>query len=315
MGDLGKKKNNILKAAAFLSVLAILIIAASLAVKPKYGEVYDISKTNRKQIAVSAEKKDSIDVFFAGDSVVYRSISPLQLFADHGFTSYDLSDSALRLCDAVSMVETAYEKHSAKVIVLETDALFTDASPHRDVYAHPANALEDLLPIFHYHVFYKTWLPSVAAESSTVDLHNLLKGFEYTDSVIAYEGSADYMKEGPSRARMSKECLDYLNELHSFAKEKGAELLLVSVPRPLGWNDARHDAVADWAEKNSVSYTDLNKEDIGIDWKTDTMDAGDHMSFEDILLRITIWKITEMTRITDHGLRVIERQGYIDEHW
>ena len=279
MGDLEKKDNKIIKAAAFLAVLMILIIAVSFMVKPKYGEVYDISKTNRKLTALS-EEKNGIDVFFAGDSVVYRSISPLQIYEEAGFTSYDLSDSALRLCDAVSMVEAGFEIHPPKLIVLETDALFTDTLPHRDVYAHPTNFIEDILPVFHYHVFYKQWLPSVAAESSAVELHRLLKGYEYTDSVIAYEGSADYMKEGPKKVRMTDECLEYLEELNSFASKNELELLLVTVPRPAGWNDAKHNVTATWAEEHNLSYIDLNNEDIGIDWTKDTMDGGDHMSFE-----------------------------------
>ena len=275
-----KKENNKLKTIAFLGILAVLIIAASLAVSPRYGEVYDISKTDRKRLALEKEKKNSIDVVFAGDSVVYRAISPLQIYNDYGFSSYDLSDSALRLCDAASMIETAYENQTPSLIVLETDALFTDASPHRDRYAIPTNFLEDIFPIFHYHVFYKTYLPDFATESATAKLHDLLKGFEYTDSVIAYEDTVDYMNEGPSRARLDKESLEYLEEINAFAKEKNAEFLLLTVPRPAGWNKARHDAVENWAEDNDIKYLDLNIEDIGIDWETDTMDAGDHMSFE-----------------------------------
>ena len=280
MGDLKNKLNiNLIKATAFFAILAVLMIAASLAVKPRYGEVYDISKTNRKHIDLKDEKTD-IDVVFSGDSVVYRSISPLQIFTDYGFTSYDLSDSALRLCDAVSMVETSFDDHAPRLVVLETNSLFTDSVPHKDKYAIPTNFIENLFPILHYHVFYKTWLPDFSPEKPTADEHKRLKGFEYSDSVIPYDNDPDYMDRGPSKENMSRESLKYLNELYAFTKENNTDFLLISVPRPVGWNNARHDAVAEWARENSVPYIDLNKEDIGFDWNLDTMDGGDHMSFE-----------------------------------
>ena len=65
MGDLKNKLNiNLIKATAFFAILAVLMIAASLAVKPRYGEVYDISKTNRKHIDLKDEKTN-IDVVFS----------------------------------------------------------------------------------------------------------------------------------------------------------------------------------------------------------------------------------------------------------
>ena len=145
------------KIVIFLIIFIVLLWVASLAVKPYGGEVYDIKSTDMKIRDIRTEADDTIDVLFAGNSLVFRDISPLQVWDLTGITSYDLSDGAMRLCDQYTLIKNACTRQKIKLIVLEPCMFFSDASPYKDDFALPTNLIEKIFPIFHYHTFYKAW--------------------------------------------------------------------------------------------------------------------------------------------------------------
>ena len=61
--------------------------------------------------------------------------------------------------------------------------------------------------------------------------------------------------------------------------------------------------MAELAEKNKIVYLDLNLvEEIGINWKTDTKDAGDHLNFAGAK-KVTKYigkYLNEKFQLTDH---------------
>ncbi len=219
---------------------------------------------------------------FAGDSEVYRSFSPLQLFLEKGITSYNLSESALRLCDCAELIFSTYEYQKSSVIVLEADAIFADSNPHKDAYALPTNLIEDIFPIFHYHIFYKAAVPGFIVDASVpLRTENLLRGYVETDMAVPYEGDPNYMMN-EVRTRMSGDSEYYLNEILSFCRSHDLSLLLTAVPCPANWNKGKHDLMTEWAKERGVPFLDMNMklDEIGIDWQKDTMDGGNHVSFE-----------------------------------
>ena len=270
------------RAAVFWIGLIILLIISSLAVMPRHGEVYNIVEVRQKLSALSKEKKESIDVMFVGDSEVYRSFSPLQLWKELGMTSYDLSESALRLCDCSDLLEETYYSQTPLLAVLEADAIFSDANPHKDAYALPTNLIEDIFPIFHYHIFYKAYLPDfIVKKDVMLRTENMLKGYVQTDMAVPYEGEADYMGI-ETKARIQSDSLKYLTKIHEFCRDNNIELLITAVPCPKLWNIGKHRAMSEWADENGVDFLDMNLllDEIGIDWQMDTMDGGNHVSFE-----------------------------------
>ncbi len=152
--------NNIIKGVLFALFFIIILTVSSILVKPEFGEVYNIVQVNQKMDSFKNEIPNTIDVIFAGNSEVYRTFSPLQMFYDKGYTSYCMSESALRLCDALELTKASFETQSPKVVVLEADAIFSDVDPHKDNYALPTNLIEYIFPIFHYHIFYKAFVPN-----------------------------------------------------------------------------------------------------------------------------------------------------------
>ena len=54
----------------------------------------------------------------------------------------------------------------------------------------------------------------------------------------------------------------------------------MEAPTPNVWNTERHDKMEKWAQKNKIPFLDTNMilDEIGIDWETDTEDAGKHLN-------------------------------------
>ena len=266
------------KIVIFLIIFIVLLWVASLAVKPYGGEVYDIKSTDMKIRDIRTEADDTIDVLFAGNSLVFRDISPLQVWDLTGITSYDLSDGAMRLCDQYTLIKNACTRQKIKLIVLEPCMFFSDASPYKDDFALPTNLIEKIFPIFHYHTFYKAW--RLSDDDESVMLTRRMKGFQPSEDIDPYTGDLDYMKENGENEEIADLNRRYLDDIVSFCNENNITLLVAALPSPVNYDSGKHKAIAEWAEEYGIDFVDLNlmQEELGIDWNTDTKDGGDHLN-------------------------------------
>ena len=73
----------------------------------------------------------------------------------------------------------------------------------------------------------------------------------------------------------------YVERIKAFCDENGAQLLLVSAPSTLNWNMARHNSTQALADALGIGFLDLNtvRDQVAIDWNTDTRDKGDHLNY------------------------------------
>ncbi len=272
---------NRLKYILFIVGFLLLLSAFSYAVAPKHGEVYNITQVRMKMQALKAERPFSLDLLFSGDSESYRAFSSLQLWAEQGIPSYNLGASALRLCDCYEILCESGNSQSPKVVMLETDAIMAESGTHKDEEDILTNCVEDLFPIFHYHIFYKSYLPEAIRKKDLYwkDAH-ILKGFLVEKMVRPYLGS-DYMAEDKRLSPIPESSLFYLNGIKDYCAKKRISLILVSAPSAATWNEGKHEAVAAWAKENDIPYLDLNllTEELDLDWNEDTMDEGNHVNF------------------------------------
>ena len=72
----------------------------------------------------------------------------------------------------------------------------------------------------------------------------------------------------------------HMDNIINICRDSGAELILLSTPSPSNYNYAKHTALSEYAEENALVYLDMNLflKEIGINWKTDTLDNGDHLN-------------------------------------
>ena len=229
---------------------------------------------------VLGEPDNTIDVLFLGDSECYCAFSPLQLFEDYGFTSYNLGTQTQRLYYGNTLLHRATENQSPRIVVIETDTLFRKFSISSSMF----QMMQDALPVFEYHNRWKSLRPEDFTAEPVHTYFNGAKGYiaRFAVNAADEEGYMDEEEEDEEERleRMPQLNKMYLQYMIDYCRSIGAEPILISTPSTVNWNVTRHKAVERFAAEAGVTYIDLNEEESGldIDWSADTSDNGDHMN-------------------------------------
>lgn len=275
-----KRVKKIAGLVGFWAVLLAILIGLSHLAKP-VREIYNINGVKDKIKSVQAEKDNSIDVVFLGDSETYSAFNPLQIWKEHGYTSYILGTSAQRLCDSYEILKETCEKQSPSVVVLEANCFYRYAGISPNPEDKEINALGKYLPIFYYHNRWKNIIDENSFDTSSQKMERVRKGFKYRDNVEPYK-NGEWMQPSDDTEEFADLVEDYLVKIKELCDEKEMTLVVTSVPAPANWNSARHNSVQNWADKNNIEYYDMNTtvDEIGIDWHTDSRDSGNHMNYK-----------------------------------
>ena len=104
---MNSKVKNVIRGAAFMLGLLVLLEGASLLFKPrrKYveGGVHDQAANG-----ILSEPENTIDMVVLGDSETYCAIVPLRMWAKHGITSFVCGTSAQKLCYSEEFLHKAF---------------------------------------------------------------------------------------------------------------------------------------------------------------------------------------------------------------
>ena len=101
----------------FVAILLGLLQVSSLIFQPKSNDKASGIHYPRAN-GIFSEPKDSIDTVFIGDSEVYHSFIPLNIWRDYGITSYDVSSPAQKLVYSMEFLKKTFENQSPKIVFL-----------------------------------------------------------------------------------------------------------------------------------------------------------------------------------------------------
>lgn len=266
---------NIIGSAAFIAILAVLLIVSSIIVKP--GSTVKVNALQDPLVnGILAENKNSIDVVFLGDSESYSAFIPLKIWQDRGITSYVCGTSSQELCYSYELLTKSFKTQKPKIVVLETNAIFRSFSRSSVI----STKAQGLFAVFRYHDRWKSLQPKSWALSADKTYDDRSKGYLYNTTMNG--ASVDgYMAATDEKEPISSENSKYVEKIRDYCRKNGAELVLVSVPSTKNWDMRKHNAVAELSKKLGIEYIDMNllSGEIPIDWKRDTRDRGDHMNF------------------------------------
>ena len=249
------------------------------------------------------EPKNSLDVIFLGNSDTYRGVDPLVIYHEYGFTSYNFVSAGQRMWTGYAMFEEALRKQNPKVIMFNVDGVFStnqsssgnyskvyDNMPfslYKVKYIFDKNykkkrkieRLSHLMPIFSYHDRYNE-LTSDDFKYAFYDEHYALKGMDMVAYRVPYKGTLDYMKDIGKREEVPEINQIYLDKMLNECKKRNIEFVLFHTPSSESANYSRYLAVKDYADKNNLTFLELNfnNKEIGINWAEDTSDGGDHLN-------------------------------------
>lgn len=266
---------NIIGSAAFIAILAVLLIVSSIIVKP--GSTVKVNALQDPLVnGILAETKNSIDVVFLGDSEAYSAFIPLKIWQDRGITSYVCGTSSQELCYSYELLTKSFKTQKPKIVVLETNAIFRNFSRSSVI----STKAQGLFAVFRYHDRWKSLQPKSWTLSADKTYDDRSKGYLYNTTMNG--ASVDgYMAATDEKEQISSENSKYVEKIRDYCRKNGAELVLVSVPSTKNWDMRKHNAVTELSKKLGIEYIDMNLlgREIPIDWKRDTRDRGDHMNF------------------------------------
>lgn len=228
---------------------------------------------NRVMQELLSEDKDTVDMVVLGDSESYTSMSPMEIWKECGITSYTCGQPVQMASETYNTLEKVFENQKPKVVMLETGLLYRNKKSMKIAGRKIKDRVTYYLPLFDNHDSWK----SLVDKGSGKKLY--YKGFRVTGKVAPYTGGKYMHKTGKAK-HMNDFAKSYLDKIQKLCRDNGAKLVLYSAPSPKVYNYSKHNGIKKYAEKKGIPYVDLNLKlkTLGINWKTDTYDRGNHMN-------------------------------------
>ena len=298
-----------------LLVLTVFIMAFSLTSRllaPKY--MTDLEEGS--MISQYYREAGDHDVIFIGDCEVYANFSPMEMYRSNGITAYVRGTSQQLIWQSYYILEETLKYETPKAVVYNVNAM-RYSEPVSEAYnrltidkmkwseqkvniirasmTEEESFLSYVFPILRYH--------SRFDELTREDLTYLFR--EKDNTYNGYMMNREVKPAGrlPAKRPLANYqfgdiCYEYLEKMTALCKEKGVELILVKAPSLYPYWYEQYDAqITEFAQKHGLSYYNFTAcaEEIGLDFATDTYDAGLHLNlngavklsnyFGDILVR------------------------------
>ena len=269
-------KKNIIKLAAFGGLLLVILVIASAIMTPeKWFDENLIQDRNSRSVQMMEQPEYTIDVMNIGDSLSTAGFTPMELWRQQGFTSFNIGADGLRMAESYYAVVEACDKQAPKYLLIESLYLFRFALG-QDMQMSLSHPIYHRSAFLKYHNIWKSLV-----EPKGVMIYH--RGYTVNENVGEYEGDFGYLDldlDKNNRMTISAYNSFYFDMIKKFCDERGIKIILYSMPSALNYNWERVGKIEEFAKEKRVEYIDLNQiiDQVGIDWEQDTNDNGDHMN-------------------------------------
>lgn len=291
------------------AIVAVLIFLTgfgclTLLMEPKWN--YYGNQTQTRVQAFYRQEKNTHDVIYTGSSFAYCGISPLWIWKEQGLTGYVFANPMQKTWISYYYLEEALKYQSPKVVVYEVGTVMDDEEGDEghnrknidylkwsstkwnaimEITENCGESKKDyLFPLLRFHsrwsdlgkndfnVFYDKsyYLMGTALKLTTRPA---------SDKDIAAYGQWDASAKTAADVQVGSRCQEYMLKMKALCEEKGISFLLLREPS-MEWSPQASAAVKVFAEENGIDFLDMNdyRDEIGLDWKTDSHDAGTHVN-------------------------------------
>lgn len=248
---------------------------------------------------------DAHDVIFVGDCEIYEGIVPAVLYEQYGITSYVRGSSQQTVWQSYHVLEETLAKEpDVKVVVFNVLALKYGETPREEISrmtledmrwsaskraAIKASMTEDesylsyFLPILRYH---DRWSDLTAADwgrafSKHEDITH--QGYLMQTDIVPVDPTDTREPDTLLDITLPSRSMEYLSGMQTLCEQYGAELVLIKAPTnsvKYYWYDEWDAQIVDYAKAHDLTYYNFIGMDaeLGLDWSTDTYDAGLHLN-------------------------------------
>ncbi|MBO5031014.1 MAG: SGNH/GDSL hydrolase family protein [Lachnospiraceae bacterium] len=245
------------------------------------------------------EKNKEFDVVFIGDCEVYENFSPVTLWEEYGINSYIRGSAEQYIWQSYYMLEDTLNYDTPQVVVFNVQSLQFNESQSEaynrmtlegmkwssaKVKSILASMKEDekfldyVFPILRYHT---RW-----SELTADDFKYMFSGKKVTHNGYYMRVDVKPAENVPVGRMLSDysfgdNAWKYLDKMVELCEQKGITLILIKAPSLYPyWYDEWDAQIKDYAEEKELLYINFLQliDEIGIDYNTDTYDAGLHMN-------------------------------------
>ena len=280
------KNSGILRLILFGAVFLLLLTAASALSTPvKWFDDNRVQNRNARITEMMKQEPYTVDVLNMGDSLSLSSLTPMEMWRQKGYTSFNIGADGIRMPEVYYTILRATEEQDVKYLLFETLPLFryNDKQDKQMILSQP---------LYHWFAFLKyhsIWKPYI--EGRGIKIYH--KGYLINREIQEYQGDPDYMDQelGNVRTQIADFNRTWFRKVKKYCDEKGIKLILYSDASPKNYNWTRVNNIAEFAREEGVEYIDMNQlaDEIGINWKTDSNDRGDHMNLDGVIKMTTFF--------------------------
>ena len=233
-----------------------------------------VQPRNKSTYQILKQPKNSIDMVVVGDSLSYTSISPMELWENYGISSFVCGQSGQSIQETFHMLKNVFKTQTPKLIALETHVLFKT----QDGLKWIKNSLEEWanynIPLLRGHDVWKSYV------TGKLYIKSQFKGFSFRCNMESYK-KGDYMFKTKDIQKIPDISKQYMDRILKLCRMHNTEVLLFSAPSPKNYNYSRHNSLKEYAQCQGLAYLNMNLklQAAGINWRTDSLDHGDHLNF------------------------------------
>ena len=290
-----KHWKQIVSVAAVLVVFSLVLSFLTRLLTPKYMETL----VEGSFVSQYYEEEKNHDVIFIGDCEVYANFSPMELYRQRGITAYVRGTSQQLIWQSYYLLKETFTYESPKVVVYNVNAM-RYSEPIKEEFNRltidkmrwsaekvgiiQASMMEEedflsyVFPILRYH----SRFDKLTSEDFTYlfkEKENSFNGYQMNQNVLPVETLPAVRRL--ANYQFGDICYDYLDGMRKLCEENGAELILIKAPslQPY-WYEEYNDQMVAYAEEHGLKFYNFVDvaEEIGIDYQTDTYDAGLHLN-------------------------------------
>lgn len=284
-------------ACCILAATVLLLAFLQALTVPKY------MSTSREGALIAEYYRESMphDVLFIGDCEVYESFTPPTLWEEYGITSYVRGSAQQLPWQSYYLLEETLRYETPRVVVFNVlalkygepqdeaynrmtlDGMELSASKLASVRAsmtEEESLLSYLFPLLRFH---GRWSSLSEEDFTYLCKRDLISHNGYLMQTEIKGGTSDRVGKPLADYTLPQNAMEYLDRMRALCEEKGIDLVLIKSPTndwKYYWYDEWDAQIADYARTHGLNYYNFIPlcEEIGIDWNTDTYDAGVHLN-------------------------------------
>ena len=290
-------KKTIILCTCILLATVLCLGFVQMLVMPKYMT----SSRDGALIAEYYNETTDHDVVFIGDCEVYECFTPPTLWQEYGITSYVRGSAQQLIWQSYYLLEETLKRETPKAVVFNVlsikygepqseaynrmtlDGMQWSSSKVGAVNASMTEGEDFLSYVFPLLRFHSRWSELTGEDWQYLFHRDSVSHNGYLMQTGISPKTSD--REGRPLAdyTFSEIGFTYLEKMRALCEEKGVEFILVKAPTnswKYYWYDEWEEQIVQWATQKDIPYYNFIPldEEIGIDWSTDTYDAGVHLN-------------------------------------